>query len=126
MDIKDILVHIDNTKACEKRLSAAIQMAQSHRAHLTGLYVIPAGPIAQTFRTVEASLYEQRDAARTMFEAMTHGAALVAKWQDMEGDAAISLRTQINRSAYPVTPTPRVSLSRSLKGEQGLYRQEEI
>jgi nucleotide-binding universal stress UspA family protein len=41
MVLKDILVHIDNSKACPARLSAAIELAHSHRAHLTGLYTMP-------------------------------------------------------------------------------------
>ena len=40
MGLRDILVHIDNRKPCPVRLRAAIDLAVSHRAHLTGLYVI--------------------------------------------------------------------------------------
>lgn len=38
MAYKDILVHIDDSKACARRLEVAIRMARTHEAHLTGLY----------------------------------------------------------------------------------------
>jgi hypothetical protein len=41
MALKDILIHIDNSEACPARLSAAIELAHSHMAHLTGLYAVP-------------------------------------------------------------------------------------
>ena len=41
MAFKDLLVHVDNTKAYPARLDAAIRLAQTHEAHLTGLYVLP-------------------------------------------------------------------------------------
>lgn len=39
MAYKNLLVHIDDSKANAKRLEAAIALAQAHGAHLTGLYV---------------------------------------------------------------------------------------
>ena len=38
MAIQDLVVHIDSSQAVEKRLEAAIRLAQTHGAHLTGLY----------------------------------------------------------------------------------------
>ena len=46
MSYKSILVHIDNSESCRKRLDAAIVLAQRYDAHLTGLYVIPPLPTA--------------------------------------------------------------------------------
>lgn len=37
MTYKDILVYLDDSEACEKRIQAAIELARSHDAHLTGL-----------------------------------------------------------------------------------------
>jgi nucleotide-binding universal stress UspA family protein len=37
MTYKDILVYVDDSAACDKRIEAAIALAQSHDAHLTGL-----------------------------------------------------------------------------------------
>jgi len=39
MAFKNLLVHIDDTKACDRRVAAAMALAQSHDAHLTGLYI---------------------------------------------------------------------------------------
>ena len=41
MSYKDILVHVDNSKACATRLKIAIDLAEKHGAHLTGIFVIP-------------------------------------------------------------------------------------
>jgi nucleotide-binding universal stress UspA family protein len=38
--IKDILVHVDNSRAMPGRVRAAVELARRHDAHLTGLYVI--------------------------------------------------------------------------------------
>lgn len=37
--MKDILVLLDTSSLCEKRLNAAVQLAQRHKAHLRGLYI---------------------------------------------------------------------------------------
>ena len=41
MAYKDLLVQIDDTKACDTRIEAAIDMANRFNAHLTGLYLVP-------------------------------------------------------------------------------------
>lgn len=40
MAMQDLLVHLDDSAACNTRLEAAIRFAQDHQAHLTGLYVM--------------------------------------------------------------------------------------
>ena len=40
MAFKDILVHIDDTTACGKRLEVAIRLTEAYEAHLIGLYVL--------------------------------------------------------------------------------------
>ena len=39
MELKDILVHLDQTPACKTRVQAAIRLARQHDACLRGLYV---------------------------------------------------------------------------------------
>jgi nucleotide-binding universal stress UspA family protein len=39
MSYKDLLVHVDEAKACVKRIEAAIRLASAHGAHLTGVYI---------------------------------------------------------------------------------------
>ena len=39
MTYKNLLLHIDDTKACAGRVDAAVALAQAHEAHLTALYI---------------------------------------------------------------------------------------
>ena len=41
MAVKDLLVHVDDSKASTVRVDTAIRLAQTYDAHLTGLYVMP-------------------------------------------------------------------------------------
>ncbi|MCP4487674.1 MAG: universal stress protein [Gammaproteobacteria bacterium] len=41
MTIKNILVHIDHSKACEHRVRAAIELARGYDARLSALFVVP-------------------------------------------------------------------------------------
>ena len=50
MAYKDLLVHVDDSKACEGRVQAAIELAITHEAHLTGVYVI-GDPPPETFES---------------------------------------------------------------------------
>lgn len=94
MAIKDLVVHIDNSQACEKRLHAAIQLAQRHEAHLTGLYIMrpladlmmyPVEPIGGHVRDViRKPLLEAKDKVRAMFETATDHAGVVAEWREAE------------------------------------------
>ena len=103
MAIQDLLVHIDDSKACEGRLHAAVQMARRHQAHLTGLYVIPpvenflmypVEPLSESYRErMQKPLLERRDAARATFEAATAGAEVTAEWREVEGSSTRSLNT---------------------------------
>jgi hypothetical protein len=65
MPFKNLLVHVDETKANAGRLQAALALARAREAHLTGLYVIseldlPGFAMAQVPRHV---IEEQRAAA---------------------------------------------------------------
>jgi nucleotide-binding universal stress UspA family protein len=103
MAIKDLLVHVDDSKACARRLHAAVQMARTHQAHLTGLYVIPpvenflmyaVEPLSTSYRErMQQPLLERRDAARKMFDAATDDEEIVAAWRDTEGGLTRSLNT---------------------------------
>ena len=89
MAIKDLLVHVDDSKACASRLHAAVQMARTHQAHLTGLYVIPpvetflmysVEPLSASYRErMQKPLLERRDAARKIFDAATDDEEIVAE-----------------------------------------------
>lgn len=103
MAIKDLVVHIDNSQSCEKRLRAAVQLAQDHEAHLTGLYVMrpladlmmyPVEPIAGHARDViQKPLLEAKDKARAMFDTATGNSGLVVEWRDAEGATTGAINT---------------------------------
>jgi nucleotide-binding universal stress UspA family protein len=103
MAIKDLLVHVDDSKACASRLHAAVQLARTHQAHLTGLYVIPpienflmyaVEPLSASYRErLQKPLLERRDAARKRFDAATDDEEIVAEWRDTEGGLTRSLNT---------------------------------
>lgn len=67
MAYKNLLVHLDDGKACAGRVAAAIDLARAHEAHLTGLYVaadpyLPGNIRAELPAKVLATLEEQADA----------------------------------------------------------------
>lgn len=79
MPYKNLLVHLDESKACEKRVAAAMQLAQSQGAHLTGLAIaaepnlpsfvysqLPAEVLTMQRETIEG---QARDTANRFAEA---------------------------------------------------------
>ncbi len=97
MAIKDLVVHIDSSQAVDKRLEAAIGMAQTHDAHLTGVYVIPITefpaflevPSAyDAVQKVRQYRVEEAEAAQSDFERATAQAGIRAEWRCAEGDLA--------------------------------------
>ena len=57
MNLKDILIHIDQRPTCASRLEVALQLARQQQAQLTGIYVIP-------HPRLSVRLSEDRDLAR--------------------------------------------------------------
>jgi nucleotide-binding universal stress UspA family protein len=100
MALKDLLVHVDDSKACKARVEAAIGIAREHEAHLTGLYVIPTVDIpsyAEAQIPVEV-IETQRKAARVQaaqaeksFNGDTQRASILAEWRCVEDDVARTL-----------------------------------
>lgn len=87
MAYKNLLVHVDDTKACESRIAAAIAVARTHGAHLTGLYVaadpaLPGGMRAEVpadfLRTLQEHLEERMAAGKAKFDKIVSRAGLTA------------------------------------------------
>lgn len=76
MNLKDILVHIDNRPTCSSRLAVAIQLAVQQNARLTGLYVIPHPYFAPHHRDPQ----ELADEARQRFLQATKPSGLATAW----------------------------------------------
>ena len=97
MALKDILVHVDNTKACEERINVALRLAQKHGATVTGLYIAAHAEIP---RFMEAHLGEdilqrQQQASRAaakeaedLFTAKVSDMQVPAEWR--QAQAALS------------------------------------
>jgi nucleotide-binding universal stress UspA family protein len=50
MPYKDLLVHLDDSNGCAKRVDAAVRLAERHGAHLTGVYPIVEIPLLGAIR----------------------------------------------------------------------------
>ncbi|NQW00286.1 MAG: universal stress protein [Rhodospirillales bacterium] len=97
MTIRDILVHLDDGASCAGRLDAAIQLAQTHQAHLTGLYIMPHSSIpgyidvqipADILQTLEDRLIATAQTVEEKFKQATDLAGLAAEWRCQKGFAA--------------------------------------
>ncbi len=76
MNLKDILVHIDNRPTCASRLAVAIHLAKQQQARLTGLYVVAHPYYASRHHKAE----ELVESARKQFEAAAAEAGLESEW----------------------------------------------
>lgn len=77
MTYKNLLVQLDSTKACEKRVAAALELADRFDAHLVGLYVSPElsvpafieAHLSEELRRVQVEMRRERvEAVITRFE----------------------------------------------------------
>ncbi|NIR58465.1 MAG: universal stress protein, partial [Gammaproteobacteria bacterium] len=94
MAIKDILVHVDRTKAASKRVAAALRVAEDHDARLTGLYIIeplripvyaevPIG--REVLEQANEALMAYAEEAKADFSKWTKGSAVTTDWRSDEG-----------------------------------------
>lgn len=87
MAYKNLLVHVDDSKACAGRLDAAMGLAQAHDAHLTGLYIavdtlLPGSVTTEVpggfLEMLRAQADERTKAAEAAFNATVERAGLSA------------------------------------------------
>jgi nucleotide-binding universal stress UspA family protein len=95
MAIKNIIVHVDNTAACENRITTAIQLATRHKAELTSIYVTPIYPMPTYYEAqisleilaeVDKSAKKNARQAQQKYANMASEAGLVAKTITEEGN----------------------------------------
>lgn len=93
MALKDILVHVDSSRAMAGRVEAAAGLARVHGAHLTGLYVIelPVLPSyaeaqipARIIEAQRAAFSAAAAAAEKQFESIVGDAGISAEWRCVE------------------------------------------
>lgn len=105
MAFKDILVHVDSGRTCERRLDVAAKLAQSQDAHLIALNVRTRPNLPQFIRSqYGAQIDRVRDAfnaeaareARATFDAIQPSYGVTTEWRDVEGhlDEAVSLHAR--------------------------------
>lgn len=76
MNLKDILVHIDDRPTCASRVEAAVQLALQQGSHLTGIYII-----SQLYFAHHRSEFLNRaEKARQKFEAQAVKAGVPSAW----------------------------------------------
>jgi nucleotide-binding universal stress UspA family protein len=105
MPLKDILLHLDDGRGHEARLTLAAELAGRHGAHLTGLFVIeplgvaglamPGGAdfaMAEAIQEMEQRHREARHKVAKVlgaaFKAACERAGVVSEWRVVVGDAA--------------------------------------
>ena len=76
MNLKDILIHVDNRSTCDSRLLTAMSLAKWQGARVTGLYVIPHPYYASHHRNP----LDQAEAAKKRFIAAATDAGLDHEW----------------------------------------------
>lgn len=94
MALKDLLVHVDHTRASPARVDAAIALAAKHEAHLIGLHVITQ-PYMQGFvrqqlgddllRRQAELVLEAGAAAEADFRERAERAGIAHEWRQVEG-----------------------------------------
>ena len=100
MALKDLLVYVDDSEVCRARVDVAIHLAQTHNAHVVGLYAMPPLeiPVYAEIRIPDEILAEQKEAARARaakakeaFVAVTDKADLSSEWRFVEAKPAPTL-----------------------------------
>jgi nucleotide-binding universal stress UspA family protein len=96
MAYKDLLVHVDDSKACDARVQAAIELAVAHEAHLSGVYVI-GDPPPETFET-GILLPEMREMLQQ--GAQDRAEAALARFTEVAKRNQISFDGRVDRVPY--------------------------
>jgi nucleotide-binding universal stress UspA family protein len=100
MGLKDILLHVDNSRACESRIRMAVELAQAQDAHLTGLYVRPQLELpgyleaevgVELLEIQRQAVADLAEAAADTFQNLTGREGLSAEWRAVDGGLARNL-----------------------------------
>jgi nucleotide-binding universal stress UspA family protein len=100
MTLRDLVVHVDNSRTCEARIASAINLAVRHDAHLTGVYVLSPPHIPGYIRSEMSEEILARQAAFMVERAKKHEeafndlvrrAGITAEWRAVEGPVVRTL-----------------------------------
>jgi nucleotide-binding universal stress UspA family protein len=96
MALKNLLVHVDDSKSCAARVGAAIELAIVHDAHLTGVYVI-SDPTPAAF----AGGYLPPEMLDTLQQGARERAdAALARFTEVARRNQISFESRVDRVLY--------------------------
>ena len=93
MAIKDILVHVDNTPACPRRVELAARLAQRHEAHLIALFARAFGNLPNLSSGHDREIDKAREESQQRFEEMARANGLSAEWRTAECRSSTDLVT---------------------------------
>jgi nucleotide-binding universal stress UspA family protein len=94
MAYKNLLVQVDETRSCAKRIELAVDLAVAHEAHLTGVYVI-SEPSPASFVGVPAELLsELQQRAREAAD------AALARFAELARRNQVAFETRVDRVLY--------------------------
>lgn len=100
MSLKDIMVLVDSSRHAAARLDVAIQLANDHDAHLTGLFVrmvphVPQFVMSQLGPEVQKVQRQYADeaaaTAKKLFEEKVRAGGVRSEWRDVEGSLVESV-----------------------------------
>jgi len=103
MGLKDVVVHVDASKAGRARIEAAARLAREHEGHLAGLFVVefPVLPSYAEVQVPAAIVKSQRDArlaeaasCEKIFQEIADREGVSAEWRCVEGDVVDELVSQ--------------------------------
>lgn len=80
MSIKDILLHLDDSPVCERRIDAALVLAQTHAAVLTGLSIMTHNYYQPQNRHAE----DVMAASKALLETKARAAGVTVAWRGIE------------------------------------------
>jgi nucleotide-binding universal stress UspA family protein len=101
MALKHILLHLDSGDTCKARVDAALELARTHDAHITGLYVLPSivFPIyadvyipPDIIKTQEREARAAAEKAGAAFKQAVERTGCAGEWYCVEGFADQQLR----------------------------------
>jgi len=98
MRLKDILVHLDASAACEARLQLAAALARQHESHLTGLFTVDvmlpamatadaggAAMLADLLENLRQDMLAEAAKVQRLFEERLRQDGLAGEWRLVEG-----------------------------------------
>ena len=115
MTIRDIQVHVDNDRACTKRVDFAVNLAEKINAHLTGVYVSKSYPMpsydmfpvtADVVEAFDVMLTNKISQARKTFDQSVGPNNAAISWKEVRGSFCYELASQSRYSDLLILGQP--------------------